>query len=271
MSLCFNILTCSKKREFLQYFCAPFQLLITITRYKIVESHEIKAAVLLPKGLKPGIHPVILNTHGGFLTYAHALFAPFFSPWALKLALENNAIVVSGDYRLLPSANGVADVLDDLEDFWKWTHSDLAGLLERRGDGHSLDLSRVLLTGQSAGGYTSMQLALSHPDEISAVAVAYPFVNPKDHIMTDGPAPGEPTVLRFPAADIPSKQEILAWVDDAKKTITTRAGFERTLLSVGAAQHGLFYDHIFDSSSLNRPDFIPTERLRAGARLPKNM
>lgn len=179
--------------------------------------------------------------------------------------------MVSADYRLLPSANGVADVLEDLEDFWQWTHSDLAEIIKRRATGHSLDLSHVMVTGQSAGGYTTMQLALSHPDEISAVAVAYPFVNPKDRIMTEGPAPGEPTVLRFAPEDIPSKQDVEAWIENAKKTITTKAGFERTRFSVGSAQHGIFYSQIFDSSNLNRPDFLPIERLKAGARLPQNM
>lgn len=85
--------------------------------------------------------------------YGHSLFAPFFAPWILKLALEESAVVVSADYRLLPSNNGVADVLEDLEDFWQWIHKELPGILQRQQPDLSPDFTRLMLTGGSAGGY----------------------------------------------------------------------------------------------------------------------
>lgn len=188
------------------------------------------------------------------------------------MALENKAIIVSADYRLLPSENGVVDTLEDLEDFWQWSRSDaFAKVLQNRLPGHSLDVSRLLLTGSSAGGYAVMQLALSHPDEISAVATAYPFVNPKDPIMVSGPRDDEPTILHMAREEMPSKAAVLSWIEETKKTVATKAGFERTPFAAAAAQHGLYYSKIFDPKGLNRPDFVPTERLRAGARLPKKM
>jgi hypothetical protein len=226
---------------------------------------------LIPKDLKPDSHPVIFNIHGGFLVYGHSLFAPFFSPWVLKLALENSAVVISPDYRLLPSANGVADVLEDLEDFWQWTRSHLPEVLEHHAPGHSTDLSRLLLTGNSAGGYGVMQLALSHPNDVSAIAVAYPFVDPKDNIFVKGPTDENPTILRFPLKDIPSKNVVVTSIDEARKTVTSKAELERTPFAVGATQYGLFNSEIFDSSNLNRTDFLPMERIRAGAKLPKKM
>lgn len=111
--------------------------------------------------------------------YGHRLFAPFFAPWVLRLELENSAIIVSADYRLLPSANGVADVLEDLEDFWQWTRSDLPEVLDRQAPGHSTDFSRVLLTGSSAGGYCVIQLALSHPNDISRLQSRIPLLIPR--------------------------------------------------------------------------------------------
>ncbi|KAH8888030.1 alpha/beta-hydrolase [Thozetella sp. PMI_491] len=239
--------------------------------FKTVDTHDIKAAILIPKGLPEGSHPVILNLHGGFLAYGHALFAPFFSPWALKLALEQSAIVVSADYRLLPSVNGVADVLEDLEDFWQWTRTTLPAALELRTPGHSVDFHRLLLTGSSAGGYAATQLALSHPDDISVVAMAYPFVDPKDDVIVSGPKAGEPTILRFPLEDMPSKEAVAAWVKEARQTVTTRAGLERTPLAVAAAQYGQFDELFFDNRNLNRPEFLPMERIKAGAKLPKKM
>jgi acetyl esterase/lipase len=109
--------------------------LLIKTRYKIVSDHEIKAAVLIPKDLEPGLHPVIVNIHGGFFSTAHSLFAPFFAPWALKLALDHGAIVVSADYRLLPTSNGIADQLEDLEDFWQWYRNTLPPILQRNNAG----------------------------------------------------------------------------------------------------------------------------------------
>jgi hypothetical protein len=240
-------------------------------RFKTVGSHEIKAAVLIPKQLKLGLHPVIFNLHGGFLAYGHSLFAPFFAPWVLKLALENSAVVVSADYRLLPSVNGVADLLEDLEDFWHWTRSNLPDVLESRAPGHSIDFSRLLLTGNSAGGYCAVQIALSHPEDISAIAVAYPFVDPKDDVMVNGPAPENPTILRFPLENMPTKEAVVAWIEETRSTVASKAEHERTPFAVGMTQYGMFDSKIFDSSDLNQAKFLPMERIKAGARLPKKM
>lgn len=230
------------------------------------------AAILIPKGLAPGIHPAIFHFHGGFLVNAHSLFAPFFPIWVLKLALENKAIIVSPDYRLLPSENGVADVLEDLEDFWQWSRTDnFAKMLQIRSFGHSLDYSRLLITGSSAGGYVAMQVAMSHPDAIAAVATSYPFVNPKDPIMFSGPRDDEPTILRVAREEMPSRTSVLDWIEKTKYSVATKAGFERTPFAVAASQYGVYYSKIFDPSGLNRLEFIPTERLRAGARLPRKM
>ncbi|VUC28419.1 unnamed protein product [Clonostachys rosea] len=239
--------------------------------YKTVDSHKIKTAVLIPKELKPGPHPIIINIHGGFLVYGHSLFSPFFAPWVLKLALEHSAVIVSADHRLLPSANGVADVLEDLESFWQWTRSSLANLLKDRAPSVSLDFSRLLVTGGSAGGYGATQLALSHPDEISAVALAYPFVDPKDPAMVDGPAPGEPSILRFDVDELPSKDSVVSWIEETRKAATSKAGWDRTKWAVSAAQNGIFYSQIFDNLGLNRPEFFPLERIRRGAKLPKKV
>lgn len=116
-----------------------------------------------------------------------------------------------------------------------------------------------------------MQLALSHPNDVSAVAVAYPFVDPKDDLIVKGPTADEPTILRFPREDIPSKDAVVAWIKETRKTVTSRAELERTPFAVGAAQYGIFDSGIFDNSSLNRPEFLPMERIKAGAKLPKKM
>ena len=193
-------------------------------------------------------------------------------PWALKLSIESSAIIVSPDYRLLPSANGVADQLEDLEDFWQWTRTGLAESLKHHAPEHTADLSSLLLTGGSAGGYCITQLALSHPDEIKAMAMSYPFVNPADGIMAEGPGPDEPTLFNVPLEEMKTAEEVRAWIEDAKKSVVSRAGHERGDYALAATQHGMFYSHIFDSANLGRrEEFLPLERIRGGARLPKHM
>lgn len=215
---------------------------------------------------------MIVNIHGGFYATAHSLFAPFFAPWALKLALDHGAIIVSADYRLLPTPNGVADQLEDLEDFWEWYTAVLPSLIQERTTGHEIDFNRVLLVGGSAGGYYATQLAISHPDEISAVALTYPAIDLQDSIWTQGPANGAPTVLRFPAEEIVPKEEALAWVTEKRKTVASKGGFEVTPYAVALTQHGLFTSEMFEYRDAKlHTAHLPVERLRAGAKMPKNV
>jgi len=238
--------------------------------YKTVSSDPINAAILLPKNLQPGLHPVIVNIHGGFFATGHSLFAPWFRPWLLKLALDHNAIIVSADYRLLPTPNGIADQLADLEDFWQWFRGELPALLESRGV--KMDIGRLLLVGGSAGGYYAAQLALSRPDEIAALALTYPAVDLKDDIFVDGPAEGNPTVLHFPASEILPLSESLAWVKQRREIVASKGGFEITPYCVSLAQHECFSQEMFeyDTAELGVAE-LPLERIRAGGRLPRNL
>jgi acetyl esterase/lipase len=247
-----------------------FVYMLTETRYKIASGHEIKAAVLIHKDLKPGLHPVIVNTHGGFFATAHSLFAPFFAPWSLKLAIDHGAIIVSADYRLLPTPDGIADQLEDLEDFWQWYRITLPSVLQRNAAGYEIDYNHSLLIGGSAGGYYATQLAMSHPDEISALALTYPAVDLKDDIWTDGPEESAPTVLRFPADEMAPRDEALAWVAEKRKTVASKGGFERTPFLVALTQHGLFAQEMFEHDGVRlQSEHLPLERLEAGAKLPK--
>lgn len=81
-----------------------------------------------------------------------SLFLPWLSDWVLELALKEQAIIVSPDYRLLPESQG-SDILNDMDDFWKWL---IAGGIEsglRSGGfgGITTDVTRTLVLGESAG------------------------------------------------------------------------------------------------------------------------
>ncbi|KFZ15406.1 hypothetical protein V501_02722 [Pseudogymnoascus sp. VKM F-4519 (FW-2642)] len=58
--------------------------------------------------------------------------------------------------------------------------------------------------------------------------------------MLKGPGAEEPTILRFPREDIPSKDSVVTWIEETEKTVSSMAGLERAPFAVGATQHGLF-------------------------------
>jgi hypothetical protein len=49
----------------------------------------------------------------------------------MKLALDHGVTISSADDRLLPMLNGVADQLEDLEDFWQWYRGSSPAVLQR--------------------------------------------------------------------------------------------------------------------------------------------
>jgi acetyl esterase/lipase len=100
-----------------------------------------------------------------------ALYPPLFPPWLLTLAQSHSAIVVSPDYTLLPSPNGLSDITADIATFWKWLHESLPSILSERALSHSIDFSRILVHGGSAGGYLAASAALSHPREIRSTLI----------------------------------------------------------------------------------------------------
>lgn len=69
--------------------------------------------------------------------------------------MEQSAIIVSPDYRLLPESKGV-DILEDLDDFWNWVQTDLPGVIAARSTGLEVDLERIVVTGDSAGKMCSV-------------------------------------------------------------------------------------------------------------------
>lgn len=199
-----------------------------------------------------------------------ALFAPFFPLWVVRLALEKSAIIVSADYRLLPSANGVADIIEDLEDFWQWTKTDLPAVMENKAAGFKIDREQILVAGGSAGGFAATSIALAHADEVAAVGMTYPLVDLKDYLYVTGPKESDPNVLRFPSEALPNKETTLSWLETTRG-VESKAGMERTPFVVAAIHHQLFNSHIWDNAKLSRPEFDPFELIEAGATLPTNV
>ena len=110
-----------------------------------------------------------------------SLLPLFFSNWILELALLNDAIIVSADYRLIPEATGT-DILADLSDLWIWVHSNLQSFVSHTAAAApQIDFAHTLVVGDSAGGWLAMQSALTQPaGSIKGVIGLYPLLDIRD-------------------------------------------------------------------------------------------
>lgn len=161
---------------------SPFH--IHSTSYKTVNEHPIGVDILIPKKLEPGNtkkHPLIVRFHGGFFVLGASLLPLFFRNWVLELALLNDAIIVSADYRLIPEATGT-DILADVSDLWKWVHSDLQSfVLHTAVAAPQIEFAHTLVVGDSAGGWLAIQSALTQPaGSIKAVICHCPMLDIRD-------------------------------------------------------------------------------------------
>ncbi|APA06061.1 hypothetical protein sscle_01g008310 [Sclerotinia sclerotiorum 1980 UF-70] len=146
---------------------APFN--IHTTPYKTIHGVDIPAHILIPKSLasnsQPGSrkYPVLVRFHGGYLVSGSALYTEWLPPWCIDFALQNSAILIMPDYRLLPEATG-QDILEDLRDFWAWfAGSESTGLLaylKSLDAGVDVDFEKVAVFGESAGGYLAIRSSL---------------------------------------------------------------------------------------------------------------
>ena len=85
----------------------------------------------------------------------------------------------------MPECSGL-DVLEDISDFWKWLRKDLQQHLSKLKPGVEADLSRLLVHGESAGGYLSIQSGLSQPvGFIKAVIATYPVIDWESKYFTE--------------------------------------------------------------------------------------
>lgn len=119
---------------------------------------------------------MIIAYHGGGLCGGARDHYEYQSAWLPAWAGRNNAIVLSPDYRLFPQASA-KDIIDDVHSLWNWVQSLLTSTIAQLAPGHHVDLSRIIVEGGSAGGFTAVHLALSHPSDIRAAILVYPMVD----------------------------------------------------------------------------------------------
>jgi acetyl esterase/lipase len=80
------------------------------------------------------------------------------------------------NYRLIPESNG-ADILEDLSDFWTWfKNKSVTTYLASKNQELDIEYEKLLVTGDSAGGYMALMSALTQPKSgIKAILAQYPM------------------------------------------------------------------------------------------------
>jgi acetyl esterase/lipase len=251
---------------------------IISTTYKKVGTHEIAVDIIVPKSIASGKRPVIARFHGGFLvsTAPHSyllthdtnpttqvtgtsLFNDWFPAWLLQLASRHSAIIVSPNYRLMPEATGL-DILDDLEDFWTWLHSTLPTFLSQQTAPIEPDLTRIITAGESAGGWLSVMLGLSHPDAIRAVTASYPMLDLHSRYYAEAYHKQLFDMPQFPPNTIP---DFLSQLEPGAVTSSVPEVFSRAPVMFSMIQQGRYLDFLGKDRKL-----YPIDRLEDGDRLP---
>lgn len=162
------------------------------------------------------------------------------------------------------------EIFDDLEDFWSWLHSSSASqLLSAQSHPVEMDLERVLLAGESAGGLLSIIFALAHADDVRAATAAYPGVDfAASHFRTPKATP-----LMDMSAPESTIGEHMASMK-AGTIVSSAFPPDRLDLMIGAVQHGnltALYDRGTEAETKSRRELrYPMEKLdQPDAKIPR--
>ncbi|RAH66724.1 alpha/beta-hydrolase [Aspergillus aculeatinus CBS 121060] len=227
-------------------------------------NQSISTDIFIPRSIlqqqQPRQCPIIVRIHGGFLITGSSQYAPWFSSWTFEYALASQSIIVSPNYRLLPEASG-QDIIDDMEDFWRWLHSEqfMQSVAKAAGQSYLVpdrdrpSFSKVVLT-----------LAISHPSEIRAVIGAYPMLDFKVPFYTDNypkPIVGVPNVPNRVVDDH------LLSTRETPAVITAADPPDRLRLAFAIVQNGRFLEFFGSPDDYGLFPMERIERLAAAGRL----
>lgn len=170
--------------------------------YKTVNETPIEAAILVPKSTPNDkkLAPILVDIHGGGLVMGGNPEPGFLARWlasvswplllsvpkansrdrVIELVEQEQAIWVCPSYRLLPESSS-GEILDDIDDFWKWMHRPGSGGFQEAirsiRPNLTVNLNRIALHGESAGGFLSLQSALLFPHaKIKVVMAHFPIM-----------------------------------------------------------------------------------------------
>ncbi|KAK4046423.1 hypothetical protein OIV83_006082 [Microbotryomycetes sp. JL201] len=115
--------------------------------------------------------PLMVFVHGGGLVAGNKL--GWLPAWLLKDAFDQGFVVLSPDYTLLRPKTA-HDTLQDVLDLWTWIHNNLNSELATKNEVVEVDLSKVVVTGASAGGLLTWWFAIHAEPKPKAICPIYP-------------------------------------------------------------------------------------------------
>ncbi|OJJ02488.1 hypothetical protein ASPVEDRAFT_41976 [Aspergillus versicolor CBS 583.65] len=166
----------------------------TIT-YKTIGSLQIPMDIYLPPN--PTKAPILLWFHGGGLLQGRRdMIAPHMRSGVEKY----NYIAISADYRLAPQAR-IHEILQDVQDCIAFIRTDIPSLL-----GDKADVSRLAVSGSSAGGYLALLAGLYVEPKPKVIALIYPITDPLGSFFTTPQLPEE-------GKHVPEEKELAGFLD----------------------------------------------------------
>jgi len=179
--------------------------------YKTVGKLEILLRLILPPN--PKNVPVLLWFHGGGLLQGKRTST---APHMLRAVNKYGIALCSADYRLAPQV-GVADILEDVKDCITFIRNELP---KHAGDG-AVDVSRLAVSGSSAGGYLALLAGLYAEPKPQVILPIYPITDPIGgyFVVSQPPSFGGPLIERETVAPFldPSGEVVAFNEEDSKR------------------------------------------------------
>ena len=152
---------------FIDKFAAETSFRKSTVSYREIDGHKILADVYRSQDLK--IRPVIVWIHGGALITGNRELEKRqgVARFLLAFAKAHGCVVVSVDYRLAPETK-LPDIISDIEEVFRWLAGDGAKQFH-------LDPTRIVVTGESAGGYLTLVTGYRVRPKPKALVALYGF------------------------------------------------------------------------------------------------
>jgi acetyl esterase/lipase len=137
----------------------------TTIAYWEVDGHKILADVYRRQDAK--IRPVIVWIHGGALIMGNRDLGDNVTRSLLAFAKTQGYAIVAIDYRLAPETK-LPDIISDIEEAFRWLGGDGANQFH-------LDPTRIVVAGESAGGYLTFVTGYRVRPKPKALVALYGF------------------------------------------------------------------------------------------------
>ncbi|KAG9769600.1 hypothetical protein KCU88_g6848, partial [Aureobasidium melanogenum] len=149
--------------------------------YKKIGSLQIPLDLYLPKNARKA--PILLWFHGGGLLMGRR---DLLAPHMRNSVHTHGYACISADYRLAPQVS-VHDIFEDVKDCINFIRKELTSYVEE----DALDVSRLAVSGSSAGGFLTLLAGLYVVPKPQVIIPIYPITDPLGGFFTK-PQPAPP-------------------------------------------------------------------------------